>query len=291
MRRNLDMALIDFILNLAAMLLWFHWRAARSEAQPGSAATTLESRPKRNRFFPWLSWSSLVALLALLYGRALVYRLLGPSVDWTATLDLGLITFFFRTEQLSLMLLFSFLSFVRVLVLAYSWLLVISIINRRVPATDPICRLIRRQLGPVAAWPIYAQLALPWLLVLSAWPGVHALLTYARIADPLPTFGVLMLQGYLISLGILLTLKYLIPPLLLVELITRYIYFGSSPFWDFLGATARNALGPLQRLPLRIGRLELAPLVGIALTLLLLHELPLLVLHELSRRNLTLWPH
>ena len=187
--------------------------------------------------------------------------------------------------------LFSVLSFVRALVLVYSWLLAVFILNRRVPAADPICRLIRLQLGPVASWPIDVQLALSWLVVPSAWPGFHALRTYAHIAGPLPTFGVLMLQGCLISLGIFLSLKHLIVPLLLAELFTRYIYFGSRPFWNFLSATARNALGPLQHLPWRIGRVNLTPVVGIALTLLLLHGLPRLVLHELSRRNLTLWPH
>jgi hypothetical protein len=43
-------------------------------------------------------------------------------------------------------------------------------------------------------------------------------------------------------------------------------------------------------LPLRWGRVDFAPLVGIILLLLLLHALPNLVLSQLSRRNLTIWP-
>jgi hypothetical protein len=42
--------------------------------------------------------------------------------------------------------------------------------------------------------------------------------------------------------------------------------------------------------PLRFGKVDFAPLVGIVLVLLVLHALPNLVLNQLGRRNLTLWP-
>jgi hypothetical protein len=43
-------------------------------------------------------------------------------------------------------------------------------------------------------------------------------------------------------------------------------------------------------LPLRFGRIDLTPLAGIILILILLHALPNVVLNQLNRRNLTLWP-
>ena len=284
------MSLIDFILNLAGLLLWFNWRAARLDPLARPTPATLVGTLRRAETTRLLRGLSLAALFGLVCGRAFFYRLLGPAVDWTANLDLGAITLFFRTDRFWLMLLYSSLSFLRALTLIYFFLLAVSMFNRNANAPDLISRLIRLQLRRVPAWPIYVQLALPVVLAAAVWPGLHALLSYAKITGPLPLLGPLILQGCLIGLGIYLSLKYLIPALLFVDLISRYIYFGSGPFWEFLSTTARNILAPLDRLPLRVGRVDLAPLAGIALSLLLLHALPRLVLHELHKRNLTLWP-
>jgi uncharacterized protein YggT (Ycf19 family) len=284
------MWLIDFILNLAGLLLWFNRRAARSGSAVKPGPANLSGGHKDTETTHWVQRLFPSALLVLIGGRAFFYRLLGPAVDWTASLDLGAITLFFRTDHFWLMAIFSGLSFVRALVMVYFWLLALCIINRSAAAPDTILRLIRRQLGYVAAWPTYVQLALPLLFVAVAWPGFHALLAYAKVTNPLPSFGPLMLQAAVIGVGIFFSLKYLIPALLLADLIARYIYFGSGPFWEFLTRTARNLLAPLQRLPLRAGKMDFAPVVGIVLTLLLLDALPRLVMHELQKRNLTLWP-
>jgi uncharacterized protein YggT (Ycf19 family) len=282
----MSMALIDLILNVAGLILWFNWRAARGDSL--ARTTGITSRPTPSSVL--VRWVLAGVLVGLICGRAIFYRLLGPEVEWTANLDLGAITLFFRADQLWLMMLYSALSFVRALVLGYSWLLAVSIINRNSPATDSISRLVRGQLGSIVGWPTCVQLALPLAFAAAAWPALHALLSYVKVAGPLPAFAPLMLQSCLIGLGIYLSLKFLIPALLLADLLARYIYFGRSPFWDFLNTTARNILFPLQRLPLRIGKVDFAPLAGIALTLLLLHALPRLLLHELHKRNLALWP-
>jgi uncharacterized protein YggT (Ycf19 family) len=65
---------------------------------------------------------------------------------------------------------------------------------------------------------------------------------------------------------------------------------GRNPLWDFIGATARNLLVPLRWLPLRIGRLDFAPLGGVVLILFLLHWLPNLVLGHMAGNSQTLWP-
>jgi uncharacterized protein YggT (Ycf19 family) len=214
----------------------------------------------------------------------------GPAIDWTGSLNFGPITIFIRTEQFWLALLFSTLSFARALVLVYFWLLALCVINRNMTEPDVITRLIRLQLSHAAKWPVFVQATLPLLFLTAAWPGLHALLTHAGVTSSLPSVGPLLLQGCLIGLGTFLSLKYLILPLLFADLLARYIYFGRSPVWDFLNVTASNILTPLQRLPLRVGKVDFTPLVGIALTLLLLHVLPRLVMLELHRRNLTLWP-
>jgi len=284
------MSLIDSILNLSGLLLWFSARAAWFTTSATQSSISQAGTHKRESSRRQLRWLFPVALFTLVCGRAWFYWLLGPAVGWTGSLDLGPITIFFRPDQFRLALLFSILSFLRVLVLAFCWLLAVWVINRNTTPLDPVSSLIRQQLSPVAGWPIPVQLALPLVFVATVWPGLHVLLFQVGVANPSPPTGRLILQGLLMGLGTYLSLRYLIPALLFADLLARYIYFGRSPVWDFLGVTAGNILAPLRRLSLRVGRMDFAPLIGIVLTLLLLHWLPRLVLHELNRRNLTLWP-
>jgi uncharacterized protein YggT (Ycf19 family) len=284
------MRLIDFILNLAGLLLWFNWCATRCGTQRTPAVAIQAGTGGRNLSFPPLCWLSLAALFGLVCGRAFFYRLLGPAVDWTAGLDLGAITLYFRTDEFTLALLFSALSFARALVLAYVWMLAVYVLTRNSAAQDWISRFIRLRLSLLARWPFYVQVLLPMFFVVAAWPGLHALLTHVGITSRLPTFGRLILQGTLVGLGTYLSLKYLITAVLLADLLARYVYFGRGPIWDFVSTTAQRLLAPLRRLPLRAGKMDFAPVVGVALTLLLMHWLPRWVLFELNKRNLTVWP-
>jgi uncharacterized protein YggT (Ycf19 family) len=91
-------------------------------------------------------------------------------------------------------------------------------------------------------------------------------------------------------MALFFTLQYLLPVFLLLYLVTNYVYLGSSPLWDFIGETARNLLAPLRSLPLRVARLDFAPLAGVILILFLLHWLPKLILARLAENNRPLWP-
>src|SRR3974390_1650027 len=79
------MGLIDFILNLAGLLLWLNWRAVRldplSRATPATLAGTLRraEAPRLKR------WHFLAALGGLLLLRAVLYWQIGSAVNWTAT--------------------------------------------------------------------------------------------------------------------------------------------------------------------------------------------------------------
>jgi uncharacterized protein YggT (Ycf19 family) len=77
---------------------------------------------------------------------------------------------------------------------------------------------------------------------------------------------------------------------LFLHLIGSYVYLGVSPLWDFIEATSRNLLVPLRWLPLRIAKLDFAPLVGVILILSLLHLAPRLILGELANHHVSTWP-
>ena len=76
-------------------------------------------------------------------------------------------------------------------------------------------------------------------------------------------------QSLLIGLGSYLVWKYVIGVLLALHLLNSYVYFGRHPLWNYVNATARTLLQPLRRVPLRAGRVDFAPVVGIALVFLL----------------------
>jgi uncharacterized protein YggT (Ycf19 family) len=100
----------------------------------------------------------------------------------------------------------------------------------------------------------------------------------------------LLAQGALVALALCFTLKFLLPVFLLLHLVNSYVYLGASPLWDFVSTTAQNLLWPLHRLPLRLAKLDIAPLIAVGLILCLLHWAPRLVVASLARHNLTAWP-
>ena len=119
---------------------------------------------------------------------------------------------------------------------------------------------------------------------------LHPLLVYIGVMTPIRSNAVLLAQGCVVSVILYLSLKFVLLALLIVHVIITYIYLGTNPVWDFINTTSRNLLSPLNRLPLRLGKIDLAPLIGIILVVLLLHVLPNYILHELDRRSLTIWP-
>jgi uncharacterized protein YggT (Ycf19 family) len=284
------MDLIDFILNLAGLLLWLNWRSIRldpfTRATPATLAGTLRrAEPSRLK-----RWHFLAGLAALLLGRTIFYWAIGPEVSWVPKLDLSVVAPAFRGRSFPAVLLFSLLSFLRVLVIFYFWLLALAVINRRVKEPDALQKLILLQLGRPGRWPWVLQIVLPLILVTALWIGLHPALVYAGVMDPVQSTAHLLGQGLLIGAGIYFSLKLLLPAILFAHLIGSYVYLGRSPVWDFAGGTARNLLRPLNFLPLRFGKVDVAPLAGIIVLLLLLHVLPNFVRAELMRRKLDFWP-
>jgi uncharacterized protein YggT (Ycf19 family) len=75
-------------------------------------------------------------------------------------------------------------------------------------------------------------------------------------------------SALLVGLGSYLVWKYVIGCLLVLHLLNTHIYFGKQPFWNYVNATGRTLLAPLRKIPLRTGRVDFAPVAGLALTFL-----------------------
>jgi uncharacterized protein YggT (Ycf19 family) len=284
------MTLIDFILNLAALMLWLNWRARRFDPLARPAPATLVGTLKRAETRPFTSWLPGGALLLLLLGRALFYWLIGAPVDWTPKVDLGLISLAFRSDMLRLDLLYSIISFVRLLLVFYFWLLVLAAINRTVIEPDPLLKLVRLHLGGAAHWPSFVQFVAPLLLVAMLWLVLSPFLARLGLIHRAHSLAHANYQGFLIGLGLLFTLKYLLGVLLLLYLITSYVFLGNNPLWEFISTTARNLLKPLRGMPLRVARLDLAPIIGVILVLLALQWLPNFIVGKMAEWKMSPWP-
>jgi len=261
------MGLIDFILNLAGTLLWLNWRSIRFDPLVKTAPATLVGTLRRAEPYHLKRWHFLAAMGALLLLRALLYWQIGSAVDWTPSLYLGAIdrAIPFRSDHWRLMLLFSGLSFAITLGLLYLWLLLLSLVNGRAAETDPLQKLVRLQLGRIDRWPWPVKSLLPLLVTLSLWYLLSLLLARLAIIPPALSKTHRLEQAVVVGLGAYLSWKYLIGGLLALHLVSSYVYLGNQPFWNFIALTGRNLLIPLRRVPLRLGKVDFAPLVGLAL--------------------------
>ena len=260
------MALIDFILNLAGLLLWLNWRSVRFDPLGKRTPATLIGTLRRAGPRRWRRWHLLAALGGLLLLRALFYWQIGSAAHWTGALNLSVITLSFRSDFFARMLWFSVFSFGLTLGVFYLWLLLLSILAG--PEPSSFHRLVRMQLGRIDGWPCGVKLLLPLAITATFWWLASWLLTWLQII-PQPVSAAHRIEAALIvGLNSCLVWKYLIGALLALHLLNSYIYFGKHPFWSYVNAEARILLSPLRSVPLQAGKADFAPVVGLALVFL-----------------------
>ncbi len=284
------MALFDFILNLAALLLWLSWCSRRLDPFVKNAPATIMGTVRRAEPASRQGWHLLAVLALVLAVRALFYRQIGSAVGWTPKLDLGFVVLAFRSDHWGPVFLYSLLSFGRVWVVCYFWLLTVALINRGVTEPDPLQKLLRYHLGWLWSWPWPVLIFLPVAVIAALWFGLHPLLQRVGILAPPQGASQVLEQSLLLVLSLVFSLKYVLPVFLLLDLLASYVYLGTSPVWDFVGTTARNILRPLKPVPLRVAKVDLAPILGTLIVLALLHWTPNAIQTELGKRNVAVWP-
>jgi hypothetical protein len=259
------MGLVDFILNVAALLLWLNWRDMRQAhlVKPDriSLAGLLKYAGKPSHRQWWLILIILVVLLV----RALIFQQVGPSLHWTPRLSLELVTLPFHSNFPGRMLSYSVLNFLLLLGRVYILLLLLSMVNRNTLEHDVIQRWIRMQLGRLDRWPAWLQILLILVVAVAMWFLVTPLLRQLNITPAEHTHPRTAIEGLLLGISALLVWKYLIIGVLVLYIANTYIYFGRSPLWEFVQVTGQNLLWPVRFIPLLFGKLDIRPLVLIGL--------------------------
>jgi hypothetical protein len=256
------MSAVDSILNLALLFLWIEWRAARLVRRPQSVLTLASTvQPAEHRMGSGLG--SLAALICILLVRPWLYHSIGSKLLWTPELDLLTLSLPWRTDLLDGMYVYSTATFLLTLGWFYSALLLLSVINRNMPDSEPIQQFVRLQLGWLESVPWPARLFLPLLVAGLAWAATAPLLVKLGLLPALPPPAALFGQALAFSLAALLSWKWLLIVLFLFHLVNTYVYLGVRPIWPYITATAQTLLKPVSFLTLP--KLDLAPALGIGL--------------------------
>ncbi|HZF00336.1 MAG TPA: hypothetical protein VE344_00395 [Methylomirabilota bacterium] len=259
------MGIIDFILNLAGLLLWLNWRAEEADPVGKRKPATLIGTLRRADSNNGGNWKSPAIIGGLILLRALFYWQIGSVVHWVGKLNLGVIELSFRSDFFGLMLVFSIFSFVVTLGIFYLCLLLLSVLD----GPEPFRSVVRLQLGGMDGWRRGTKLFLPPATVSSLWWLASWLLAWLQII-PQPASELRRLgESLIVGLGSYSAWKFLAVALILLHLVNSYIYFGKHPFWNFVNAEAQTLLTPLKKIPLRLGKMDFSPVVATTLIFLL----------------------
>jgi uncharacterized protein YggT (Ycf19 family) len=258
------MGAVDFILNLAGLLLWLNWRSNRFDPLvkrlPATLTGTLRpAAPKKLR-----RWHLLAFIAVLLLLRAVIYWWIGRETSWAGKLNLGVTVLWFSNGSHLIhfyrMVSFSFLSFALTLWIFYIWLLLLSILAGPLP----IHGLVTIPLGRADGWPRWVKAILPFFATAISWWLVSWLLNWLGVLTPISMAGRFQ-QSLVLGISSYLLWKFPLGAILLLHLLNSYIYFGKHPLWKYISATAQTVLRPLKHIPLRIGKVDFAPLLALAI--------------------------
>lgn len=263
------MRLIDLILDALCLLLWVSWRMACTSPGEVPWHRTLLRTLRRAAPKTRIHWAYLVLLVGILSLRGLIYHEIGSALSWVPHLDFGPVAIPFRSDRLSRMMWFSGLSFGQWLGGFYLWLLLLSALAQSVPEGNAFRHLVEVNLGWLDEWPAFLKLSLPVPVVAVLWLGLTW--CFARtglMPAPLSVWHAAE-QGIVLGLTSLLLWEYLLVGILILYLLHCYLYLGKSPFWKFVEGIGRRLVSPLNWIPLRVRGLDFAPLVALALVLLI----------------------
>jgi hypothetical protein len=253
---------LDFLLNLAALLLWLSWRGIGTVHASGPAGTLLGNlKPAERR--PGVRHSYLLGLLLLLFVRAVVYRQFGPAFDWNPSWSPGAVRVVFRSDYFWRMLASSVLGFAWMWFGLFASVCLVMAVNRPPQDKDGVTRELRRSVGWISHLPGVLWLFVPSVLLGLAWLLLGWWAAVTGLVPALHHPAHLFQQSIVVGLGAVLVWRWLLTVVLGLNFLNSYVFFGSSPFWDFVQHTGNRLVRPLAWT--RMGRVNLPPLIALAL--------------------------
>lgn len=259
------LAWLDSLLNLACLLLaWAAW-SLRGELKQRGRPTTLAGTLRPAAVPTARVWFWAFGALGLLGLRSVLVWQLSASSGWVPRLDLGVLSVAFPVlpgwNGLGLAALYAVLSFAVLGMGFWLWMVLLDVLAEGGPSANAFVQMVRSVTGPWHRWPVAVRLlgTLPGAAAL--WLATEPVLVVLRLLPEPVAWRARLLQAVVVGLGAWLAWKPLLTGLLLLYWLNLYIYFGQHPFWEFVSWCGRRVVAPWRRLGLRIGQLDLTPLV------------------------------
>lgn len=271
------MQIIDFILNLAAWILWVNvWMQLHSPTNIQRPLTLLGTLigPTRRLDSVWIFFGG---FLLILFIKTLLLHYLGAPINTTMSVNFLLLVVYFKTGHLVSIFWMALASFLKFAMMAYIWVWFMSRISPKDNAEN-ITNGLKASLGFLQSrhWMIqvlalfaFGMIGWAFLAVVFGWLGI------------LPAFSSvlhLVWQASFVSISAWLGLYYLIILLMGLHLIHSYVHLGNWEGWDWLDGASEKLLSPLARLPLQWARIDFSPFVVLLLNWLLYHGCDYLIL-------------
>lgn len=268
------MSVLDFILNCVGLLLWLNWRSQGLSGPGQASGIALISTLRRAETHRRSAWMVPLILVAGLVLRAIFYWQIGPALGWLPRLPLGAIVLHFRSDMFTRMFVFSVLSFLLFLALFYFSLLLLAGLSRPSGPAAPWSAWVRAHLGPAARLPGWLLLLLPPVITFCAWILLGPFLGWMQVQAWAASLRHLLEQAVVIGLASWLCWQFFLIAVLLLHVVSSYVYLGNAPFWNLITLTAQRLLRPLSWLPLRAGKIDFAPVLALTLVVLVAYFVP-----------------
>tara|TARA_B100001123_G_scaffold132559_1_gene153762 strand:+ start:1931 stop:2749 length:819 start_codon:yes stop_codon:yes gene_type:complete len=247
------------ILNLIGLLFWVLWRAG-TLLRPKPSNALAGPTPRPGKIFKH-SWVYLIGLIVLLTLRAVFYNQFGPGLNWTPSMELIHEAPHFRSDFFPRALAYSILSFSRWLIALYiCFALLITIIPKEdssgIWGSFLRCQFSRLgKLQTIALWVTALLLASLLHIVEIEWMTLIGV----RVENT---------QNYHhLPLLVMLDFRaatYLTMVIVSLYILNSFIYFGEKKFWKKVDDCGKQLLAPIRKIPLMVGKLDLAPFVVMA---------------------------
>ena len=247
------------ILNLIGLLFWILWRAG-TMPRPKPANAVAGPTPRQGTVFKH-SWVYLLALAVLLVLRAIFYNQFGPGLDWIPSLELLDEAPHFRSDYFPRALAYSVLSFARWLSALYFCLTLLITVKPDTDTAKMWRSFLRSQFGWIGGLPSSAL----WVAVLFMAVLLHIVEFEWMYRIGVRTGNNLYFE-YLPLLIVLdfRAINYLVMGILTLYILNSFVYFGEGSFWKNVDASGKRLVSPICRLPLVVGKVNLAPFLMMA---------------------------
>ena len=220
------MQIIDFILNLAAWILWVNgWMQFHNPTdiqRPLTLVGTLVGPSRRIG----VAWIYLGGFLLILLLKTLLLHYLGAPVETSMAINFMLLIVYFKTGTLVIMFWMALASYLKFAMIAYIWVWFLSRVSRK-DLAENIVQGLGASLGFLQHRHWVIQILSLILFGMLGWMFLGMVFAWLGVLPAISDVSHLIWQALCISACAWLSLYYLIIVVMILYLIHSYVHLGT----------------------------------------------------------------